>query len=195
MNFLAHAHLSNDNDEILFGNMIADAVKGDASQNFSGDILKGITLHREIDTFTDSHPVHKESRDLIRTYFGKFSGIVVDIFYDHFLAVNWNSFSETPLKSFTSHVYKTLSKRFFMLPARTKRLLPFMISQDWLANYANFDGLQNIFYGMDRRTKFISGMKNSPDVLKKHYKILNAHFNEFYPELIEFTTLKIQEIP
>ncbi len=186
MNFLAHAHLSGKNSDLLFGNFIADAVKGDASQKYKDDILKGITLHRKIDTFTDSHPVHKKSRDLIRSDFGKYSGIVVDIFYDHFLANQWESYCAITLLEYTKWVYRQVSKRFFMLPGRTKRILPFMISQNWLLNYANFEGLENVFYGMDRRTKFVSGMQQGVKVLKKHYPLLDKDFNTFYPELMEF---------
>ncbi len=186
MNFLAHAHLSGDDEDVIFGNMIADAVKGDASKKYSGNILKGITLHRMIDTFTDAHPVHKKSRNLIRNEFGKYSGIVVDIFYDHFLASGWNDYSEKPLKSFSANVYKILTKRFLILPLRSKRILPFMIGQDWLTNYSNFEGLENVFYGMDRRTKFNSGMKDAVSVLKEHYDDLQQDFKIFYSELYLF---------
>jgi acyl carrier protein phosphodiesterase len=186
MNFLAHAHLSGENSDLLFGNFIADAVKGDASLRYKNDILAGITLHRKIDSYTDSHRVHKNSRDLIRNRFGKYSGIVVDIFYDHFLAKQWENYSQVPLGEYTSWVYKEVSKRFFLLPYRTKRILPFMISQNWLLNYAHFDGLENVFYGMDRRTRFVSGMQHAVDVLKEQYPHLETDFNTFYPELIKY---------
>jgi len=186
MNFLAHVHLSGKNSDLLFGNFIADAVKGNASTKYKDDILAGITLHRQIDTFTDAHIIHKESRDLIRPHFGKFSGIVVDIYYDHFLAKQWNTYSDTPLDQYTRWVYKQVSKRFLQLPIRTKRILPFMISQNWLLNYANYPGLENIFHGMDRRTKYISGMDNAVEVLKTNHEPLNAHFNKFYPELMDY---------
>lgn len=186
MNFLAHAHLSGNNNDIMIGNFIADAIKGNAASRYQNDILKGITLHRHIDTFTDAHRLHKQSRSLIRNDFGKFSGIVVDIYYDHFLAKNWHSYSNISLHSFTLRVYKELIKRLVILPKHTKRILPFMISQNWLLNYANFKGLENVFYGMDRRTNHISGMQNAVQVLKKNYSQLNADFNEFYPELIKY---------
>jgi acyl carrier protein phosphodiesterase len=191
MNFLAHAHLSGNNDEILFGNFIADAVKGNPAIKYEGHILKGIIIHRKIDVFTDNHEIHKNSRNLIRENFGKFSGIVVDIFYDHFLAANWSKYSTVLLKDFTSHVYFQLTKRFFMLPYKTKRLLPFMISQNWLLNYSNFEGLDNVFYGMDKRTGFKSNMKNATITLKKHYDKLKVDFEMFYPELIGFVNNNI----
>jgi len=194
MNFLAHAHLSGNDEDILFGNLIADSVKGNASIKYSGNILTGITLHRLIDSFTDNHPVHKKSRNIIRGDFGKFSGIVVDLYYDHFLAANWHRFSDEQLKFFTSRVYRMLSKRFFMLPARSKRILPFMISQDWLANYANFDGMENILYGMDKRTGFRSGMKDAVKPLRKHYSELEKDFFEFYDELSSYVMIQRNQL-
>jgi len=195
MNFLAHVHLSGKNTDLMVGNFIADAVKGNASLKYSGDILKGIMLHRQIDTFTDAHGLHKQSRSLIRSDFGKFSGIVVDIYYDHFLAKNWQTYSDEPLSNFTSRVYKELSKRLFIVPNHTRRILPFMISQNWLLNYANFKGLENVFHGMDRRTKYISGMQNGVEVLKKNYKLLNDDFNGFYPELIHYVDKQKKAAP
>jgi acyl carrier protein phosphodiesterase len=191
MNFLAHAHLSGKNEKILLGNLIADSVKGDASKNYNGNILKGIILHRKIDTYTDNHPVHKHSRDLIRYPYGKYSGIVIDIFYDHFLAKHWKHYSNEPLKHFTKNVYKILTKNFFLLPPRSKRILPFMMGQDWLANYAHFKGLDNIFYGMDKRTGFRSGMKEATSVLKEHYTLLENDFKAFYSDLETFTEKEI----
>jgi len=186
MNFLAHAHLSGQNTNILFGNFIADAVKGNASIKYKDEILAGITLHRKIDTFTDAHPIHKKSRNLIRSEFGKYSGVVIDIYYDHFLAKQWDIYSSITLKQYTSWVYKHISKKFLLLPNTTKRFLPFMISQNWLLNYANFQGLDKVFYGMDRRTKFNSGMSGAVEILKIHYEPLKNDFNTFYPELLEY---------
>jgi len=186
MNFLAHAHLSGDNSSIMVGNFMADAVKGNASLKYKDDILKGIVLHRFIDTFTDAHRLHRQSRNLIRTEFGKFSGIVVDIYYDHFLAGNWQMYSHEPLETFTSRLYKELSKRIFILPKHTRYILPFMISQNWLLNYAHFKGLENVFHGMNRRTNYVSGMQNAVQVLKKNYTRLSDDFNNFYPQLLQY---------
>lgn len=186
MNFLAHSHLSFDNDDILFGNFIADSVKGKAFEKFSKDIKKGILLHREIDHFTDTHPTFKKSVSRIRQEFGKYSGIVIDIYYDHFLARNWPHYSNSELSSFTTRIYKILAKRYFILPNRNKRILPFMIGQNWLSGYANLYDLKRVFYGMDRRTGFKSGMNRGVEVLKVNYEKLNKDFTTFYPELIDF---------
>ena len=90
MNFLAHAHLSGENDEILFGNFIADAVKGKQMEKYETDVQAGIRLHRQIDTFTDNHAVVRRSVNRVRSEYGRYSGVVMDIYYDHFLAKDWN---------------------------------------------------------------------------------------------------------
>ncbi len=187
MNFLAHSHLSGDNDELLFGNFIADAVKGKSHNGYAGDIRKGILLHRRIDTFTDTHPVFRESLQRIRSHFGKFSGIVVDIYYDHFLAQGWSHYSDQPLPVYAEHVYSILQSRYELLPPRTKRLLPYLTSQNWLVGYANLNGLNAVFHGMDRRTGLRSGMSNAVPVLVENYEGLKSDFTEFYPLLEKYT--------
>lgn len=186
MNFLAHAHLSGENKDLLVGNLIADAVKGNPVSLFPEMIVQGILLHRQIDTFTDAHPSVRNSKSTIREEAGKYSGVVVDIFYDHFLARNWDDFSSIPLAQFTVSTYRTLGNHFDLLPARSKRMLPYMIAQNWLNSYANLKDLKRIFYGMDRRTKLRSGMSRAVEILEAHYNSLQRDFEDFYPEMIAF---------
>ena len=68
MNYLAHIILSGDNLDLMYGNFISDAVKGNSFLNFSGDVRKGILLHRHIDHFTDTHPKFLKSK---RRFYGK----------------------------------------------------------------------------------------------------------------------------
>lgn len=186
MNFLAHAHLSGENEDVLFGNFVADAVKGNDVLNFEGDIRLGIRLHRRIDVFTDRHEVFRRSVARVREPFGKYAGIVVDIYYDHFLARNWPAFHPRPLPLFAGNVYRILLDRYGLLPARTKRLLPFLITQNWLVGYAGFDGLARVFRGMDRRTGYGSGMRTAVEELKKNYDDLYGDFSVFYPLISEY---------
>lgn len=183
MNFLAHAHLSGDDNELMIGNFIADSVKGKKHKDYPKGIARGIILHRKIDSYTDRHELVKESMSLVRNEYGKFSGIIVDIYYDHFLAAGWNKYSNIGLYEYTQKVYGILKRNFLILPARSQRILPFMISQNWLNGYANTEELKKVFYGMDRRTSNISGMRKAVDQLLENYKELEEHFMEFYPQL------------
>lgn len=184
MNFLAHSYLSANNPQVLLGNFFADAVKGNHLNDYPDEICAGIRLHRMIDSFTDSHPVFIKSKRRIRNEYNKYSGIVVDIYYDHFLSLNWSDYSSQPLESFTNYVYQLLIRNYILLPARSRRILPFLVTQDWLTNYRNFESLQRVFEGMDRRTGGRSGMKSAVKILQEHYEMLGNDFRMFFTEVM-----------
>jgi len=195
MNFLAHSHLSQENEDVIFGNFVADSIKGRAYLKFRKDIIVGILLHRDIDTFTDRHEIVKRSKATVREYFGRYSGIVVDIYYDHFLARNWECYHNDELTRYSTKVYLILAKRFLLLPARVKRILPFLIGQNWLSGYANLKDLKRVFNGMDRRTGYVSGMDKAVSILEENYDSLYMDFKEFYNELEKFAEHRLLEIP
>lgn len=188
MNFLAHLYLSPDNPEVKLGNFIADAIKGKAFNNYAEDIQRGIILHRAIDTFTDEHPVFIESAARLRLKYRMYSRVIVDIYYDHFLARLWNNYSDKDLVKFAADAYVTLVKHYQIIPPRYKRILPFMIAQNWLVGYASFWSLEKVFKGMARRTGYKSGMENSVTDLKKNYSQFENEFRRFFPDMIEFVS-------
>ena len=186
MNFLAHAFLSGDDDNVLIGNFIADAVKGNNIDKFSEDIHKGILLHREIDKYTDHHPVFIQSRNRIEEEYGRYSGVVIDIYYDHFLAKNWEQYSNTDLSEFALKVYGLMLANYSILPPKSRRILPFMIIHNWLVGYSRFKDLQWVFNGMSRRSKkYNSGMEKAVESLKNDYENFGNDFQKFFPEMIE----------
>jgi len=185
MNFLAHAYLSGNNDEILIGNFIADAVKGNHIERFREGIRKGIRLHREIDTYTDQHEVFLRSKHRINEEYGKFSGVIIDIYYDHFLAKNWNEYSEKDLSEFAIYIYRLVLGNYDILPARSKRILPYMVIHNWLVGYSRMKDLQWVFNGMSRRSrKYNSGMEGAVATLQKNYEDFHTDFREFFPDMI-----------
>ena len=187
MNFLAHAFLSGDDDEILIGNFIADAVKGNRLERFNNVVREGISLHRKIDSFTDHHPVFIRSKHRIQEEYGKFSGVVIDIYYDHFLALDWDIYSDNELSEFALHVYDLMLRNYTLLPARSKRILPYMVIHNWLVGYSRFKDLQWVFNGMSRRSrKYNSGMEGAVESLRKHYSAFHEDFKEFFPEMIVY---------
>lgn len=186
MNFLAHVYLSGDNEDLIIGNFIADMVKGRQIENFQDGIVKGIELHRKIDNFTDSHAIVEQSKMRLRNKYRLYAGVVVDMFYDHFLAKYWTDYSLIPLPRFVGNVYGLLLKNYFLLPVRAKNVLPFMMASNWLVNYAHVEKLNNYFQGMARRTPFKSGMENAVVDLTKHYDEFSAEFTSFFPELIAY---------
>jgi len=184
MNFLAHLYLSEDNDGVTLGNFIADAVKGSQFDHFPVDVVRGIRLHREIDSFTDSHPVFRQSKARLSARYRMFSGVIVDLYYDHFLARNWHDYSDRDLEKFVSETYKMLLRNYAILPSRSKRILPFMIAQNWLVGYADLDRLARVFQGMSRRSRFESGMEHAVEDLEAAYPEFEREFRQFFPEII-----------
>lgn len=194
MNFLAHLKLSGDNEHIMLGNFIADHIKGNKFEKLPDDVIRGVLLHRKIDYYTDHHPEFIKSRVRLQPNYHKYSGVIVDIFYDHFLAANWSMFSKIKLSHYSSFVYGMLLKNYSILPRHTKKILPFIIMQNWLTNYRNFDGLQRSFSGMARRAKFKSNMENVLVDLKKDYNEYRAEFLRFFPDIQDYVAHEMEKL-
>lgn len=188
MNFLAHLYLSGDDEELIIGNFIADHVKGKAIDTFSEGIRAGILLHREIDAFTDAHPIFLQSRARLAPTYRKYAGVITDMFYDHFLSANWDAYCSEDLDMFTRRMYGIIMKRFMILPAKTKYILPFMAKDNWLKAYGKFEGLEKALKGMDRRTPFESGMGNAVGDLKSDYGLYRDEFRMFFPDIISYSS-------
>lgn len=187
MNFLAHLYLSGESPQLKTGNFIGDFVKGkNLTDRFDPEVAKGIVLHREIDWFTDRHPVVKQSKDRLREKYRHYSGVIVDIFYDHFLAKHWDNYSEQVLPDFADECYDLLQQQKDMLPEEVNFLLPYMIKGNWLVNYSRLEGIQKALSGMARRTRFESKMEQSVVDLENHYELFREEFELFFPELNAF---------
>jgi acyl carrier protein phosphodiesterase len=193
MNFLAHAYLSGNDENIIVGNFIADHVKGKAVERYSDQIKTGIRLHRRIDAFTDAHPVVRKSIARLKGDYGRFSGVIVDMFYDHFLAKYWNEYSNLPIRRFTSGIYRVMMKHFIILPPKTRRILPFMMADDWLLGYSRLEGLNMALSGMSRRTNFNSGMEHAVEALKRDYELFRIEFSDFFTDLRQDVNIFFEE--
>lgn len=183
MNFLAHIYLSGENKQIQLGNFLADMVKPKDRELYSKDFQKGIELHLAIDEFTDHHEMVRESKKLIWDKYRHYSAVLVDIFYDHFLALQWNAHSEIPMRTFVDDFYRLMHDEYPNLPEGGQRLLPFMEAQDWLYNYQYPSGIHRVLQGMSRRASFKSKMEGGVEDLKLHFEDFQSHFNIFFPEL------------
>jgi acyl carrier protein phosphodiesterase len=164
MNFLAHIYLSGNNDLVTIGNFMADGIHGKKYLDFPKDIQTGILLHRQIDTFTDAHKTFRESTKRLHKNYGHYSGVIVDILYDHFLAKNWTHYSDTTLDVFVDNFYDSLQVHFKILPSRIQKMMPYMISDNWLLE------------------------------LQEFYNEFEDEFTRFFDELITFSNQKLIEI-
>jgi acyl carrier protein phosphodiesterase len=183
MNFLAHLFLSGTPSELMVGNFIADSVKGSATDNFSEGIQQGIKLHRTIDAFTDKHAEMLKSKERLRPRYKKYAPVITDIFYDHFLAVNWQDYAAVSLRAYTNEVYTYLNDHYLVFPERSKQFYNYMIKYDILFAYTKIEGIEKVMQGMSRRASFISGMETAAEELQKDYEAYKTEFQSFFPDL------------
>ncbi len=186
LNFLAHIYLSGDIDDIMIGNFIGDYVKGIKYLGYPERISKGIILHRKIDSFTDRHPITKSCKTFINPKYGKYSGIVVDIFYDHFLATNWKHYSSVPLKDFVVQKYTILSAYDYFFPQEVKNFFPHFLETNWLYAYSTFDGLGAVLQNMSAMTTLPDFSSYAIKILKENYDDLGKYFFSFFKDIICF---------
>jgi acyl carrier protein phosphodiesterase len=190
MNFLAHIYLSFNDNEITLGNFIADSIRGNKYKHLPERVQKGIKLHRFIDTFTDAHPTVRQSTKRLHENYSHYSGVIVDIFYDHFLAKNWSTYSDVPLDVFVENFYDLLEDNYAILPDTTKHMMPYMIADNWIFNYSKLEGIGRVLNGMNRRTKNKSKMNFAILDLEQHYDEFEKEFTSFFEELITFSKQK-----
>lgn len=183
MNFLAHIYLSGDSDLIKIGNFMADGIRGKQFENYTLEIQKGIILHRFIDTYTDAHLVFRKSTKRLHEKYHHYAGVIVDVFYDHFLAKNWSQYSDEKLDLYTARFYQSLYDNYDLLSERTKGLMPYMIEYNWLVSYQTTEGICRILTQMDSRTKNESKMRFATNELIEYYTEFEQEFTIFFEDL------------
>lgn len=185
MNFLGHLYLSGTDPLVTVGNFMADAVKGRDLGRFPLEVQKGIRLHRAIDSYTDQHPMVLKGKERARPSSGRYAAVVVDIFYDHLFALQWSQRHQLPLQDFTRHTYALLTEHIDLLPDRTRQMLPYMISGDWLGSYATIDGIARALTGLSKRVNNGAAMSGAEAILAGNLEAYAAEFNTFLPQVIE----------
>jgi len=186
MNFLAHLYLSGNHEEIMVGNFIGDYVKGKEYLYYPEKIRKGIMLHRYIDSFTDNHPIAKSSRNHISEKYGKYSGIIIDIFYDYFLSSNWEEFSPEGLQSFIDYSFSTLKKHYYDYPQGIKNWFPNFIRNNWLLKYSSIEGIEEVLYRMSGRTSLPDHTAFAIHALRENEEMMRKEFLEFFESIRYF---------
>jgi acyl carrier protein phosphodiesterase len=186
MNFLAHLYLSGDSEEIILGNFIGDFVKGNQYLNYPEQVAYGIRLHRCIDSFTDQHMQVKEFAKLLKPGYGRYSGIVTDVFMDHFLAANWTEYSMVTLRQFSKHAHSVFLSNFRLLPFKVKQFLPFLIQHKRFESYAHSENMFQVLEIMSRRTSLPANSEWAIEMLHQEYHQFEALFRSFFAELIAY---------
>lgn len=165
---------------------MGDFVKGPIGAHFPPAIARAIALHRKLDTFTDSHPVVAMSRARISTARRRYAGIMLDVFYDHFLALHWGDFHERPLGSFTTQIYEILERRHGDLPEALQRVAPSMRRWDWFGSYAQIEMIDGTLNRIGQRLRRENTLRDSVEELRNNYADLESDFRRFLPEARAF---------
>jgi len=188
VNYLAHFYLSFDQEPLIVGNLLGDFVRGrlDHPRNahYNSAIKQGVLLHRQIDLFTDTHPVGKHCRQELPEAFGKYKGVVMDMYFDYFLAKNFAEFHPESLAVFTKKVYVILDKNRTILPKEAISMVDSMIKYDWLYHYQFQEGMSRSFAGMSRRFAFLKGIERADEELFTHEQRYENYFRTFFPDLV-----------
>lgn len=186
MNFLAHLYLAGEEEDLIIGNFIADSVKGNKYLNYPKRIADGIRMHRSVDFFSDTHPVYRQSTHRLAPTYGKFSGVITDMFYDHLLAVSWNDFSGKPLKKFINETYTILLSQQLKMPEKSRIILNYMYKGNWLGSYYQLEGIRRALKGMSERMKYYSPMNEAVNELEKDFELYKQDFTKFFPLLQKY---------
>lgn len=173
---------------------MADGIRGKHFEHLPADIQKGIVLHRAIDTFTDAHPVFRQSTKRLHERYHHYAGVIVDVIYDHFLAKNWARYSDENLETFVARFYDSLTDNYESLTEKTKGLLPYMTKYNWLVSYREVDGIARILTQMDQRTRNNSKMQFSIEELREFYTEFETEFTAFFEDLRAFASEKLASL-
>ncbi len=189
MNYLAHLLLAENNAESRIGNLLGDFVKGridHKNSSYSPAIIKGIKTHFKVDEYTDRHEIFKRSKKQIFQSQGRFSSVLIDVFYDHFLANHWHLFSSEKLETFADNTYTTLQKNNHLLPEKLQLILPRIILENWLVSYKKIEGIQRTCQRLGKRTKRPNHFEIAHHDLQHNYQALEADFLSFFPQLVKY---------
>jgi acyl carrier protein phosphodiesterase len=187
MNWLAHVYLSEPHIDFRLGNLLADIVRGDERASLSEEFQRGARRHHRIDAFTDAHPIVRRSRQRIRPEYRRFSGVFVDIFYDHFLASSWAQYAATDLESFTASFYADAAGSTLVLPPQAATSIERIARYDLLGSYRDIDGVERALRGVSMRLQRRWGRDfqlhaGVADLIEQRAAFA-VDFAEFFPEL------------
>lgn len=184
MNWLAHLYQSEPSPAFRIGNLLPDLVPASALSGLPPEFLRGVKQHRRIDAFTDAHPVVRRSISRVAPEHRRFGGILIDVFYDHFLAREWHRFSPVPLQAFAAEIYASFDCYRSEIPSEALFHLDHMREGNWLCAYREVEGISAALNRLGLRLRRPVPLENAISVLRDNYDDLHADFSVFFPELI-----------
>lgn len=187
MNYLAHVYFSYQNENLLIGNILTDILSLKELRLLDNKYNKGITLHRIIDTHTDSHPVHKKNLSLLYAWQGKYSPVAMDIYYDYLLAKNWVKLTGISQRKMCDETYKIMLKHQMYIPERAALMFGRMVDDDFLFSCNTYQRLEKTFERLLKRVKFPSNLDRAVDDLKRLETDFESDFSDFFSDMQKVT--------
>jgi acyl carrier protein phosphodiesterase len=183
LNYLAHSYLSYQKTDLIIGNFIADSIRGNQFEGLTDGIIEGIRLHRKIDTFTDSHPIYLTSKHRFSKDFDKYSGVLMDIIYDHYLAKNFEQYSPLSLQQHADGIYEILKNNHGILPEHAKRFYGYMTERNILFHYSSLNGIETVLTHLSNRIRNRFELQLAIPILEANYKEIEEEFTIFFDDL------------
>jgi acyl carrier protein phosphodiesterase len=183
MNYLGHLVLSGKNDEVLFGNFIADSIKGSSYLDWPKDIQNGILLHRFIDSFTDSNENYLKGKRRFYDQYPKVGGVINDIIYDYLLWQYELEYQTINLHKEITRFYNVLDTYKSKMPENLRFMYGYMKRDNWLLNYKYESGIKKALNGIGRRMKYSNNLEQSFQVVKTNLDTYNLEFKLFFEEI------------
>lgn len=186
MNFLAHVFLANHDPDGIVGQLCGDFVRGRTDQRYPVAIANGIRVHRAVDSYTDKHPLNSSARSLFSAPHRRFAGIICDVAYDHFLALDWDSYCDTPLPEYAALVDEVLWQRREVLPDNLREFMPYLKSEKILQRNVSRDHIDLTLQRISRRRSSMSPLATAAAPMWKNEALLKQYFDDFFPQLISY---------
>jgi acyl carrier protein phosphodiesterase len=183
MNYLAHAWLSGSDPQWILGGYLGDHVRGQDWRDYPRPVAAGIMLHRRIDSHVDAHPAFKRARERLNPPFRRYAGILLDMYFDHQLASQWQAISDQPLADYARDQYRLLRKNRDLLPESLKRFADYLEANNLLFAYRQAPAVARSLAGIGRRLRRANPLHEGMTELLRNAEGLNKDFSELWPEL------------
>ena len=186
MNYLLHCLISPECEQIRIGNLIGDFVKGPLPDPPPTAIVQGLRLHRRLDRFCEDNRCFQRSKQCLDPRFGRYRGIMVDLFYDHFTAIHWSRYHGQPLEQFADELYTNLQHHHDLLPPSFQAILPRMIERNWLVSYRHIDTIERALHSISQRLRRPNELAQGIEQLSCHYRELEQGCHQFILQAQQF---------
>lgn len=185
MNYFAHLYLAQPTSDSFLGNLLGDFRKGTNVTTYPIAVQAGLKNHIMVDNYTDNHRLIKDAKKLFSRETRRFSGVALDVLFDHYLINDWQQYHTTDFEVFKRDCYRLLASRLGVMPEPMHRVMTSVIERDWFAHYATQAGTLQAIENIAKRIRFPNRFASISEEVAYNDKELKQRFREFFPQLVE----------